>query len=220
MNLLLWFAYFITYTKKHNTLSFSYSRNVPGPCNLFSCQSQQLFQTFFLLLNHILTAHIHLEGKWWEMSYGLTHVLHEEENLEFLLLLVTWGYSINSYLPGKLCLWMSSSSLDFWATPPKYFNLHFLRLNSNFIYWLCFYAQRRLFCILCTIQLGMFLVTEHLSFELASECYPNVQQVSLTKGKKILLGTAATWIESKLQFLVLSSLTQQQMKWSQHNHFK
>lgn len=133
-------------------------------------------------LNYFLTAPIFLEWEWWEMSYSFIEALHGKDDFEFLLLLVTWGHSLSYYLPGTLLLWVFSSSLDFWGIMPKHSNFHFLRLNSNFIYYLSFYAQRRLFCI-CTIQQGMFLVTEHLSFESLPKRYPNVQQVSLTKEK-------------------------------------
>lgn len=183
INLLLLFACSVIYTRKHHILSVNHARNVPGPCSLSSCQSQQILQIFLLLSFKLIPHCPYLPGMrvmrnelWshWCTTWGRWFWF-------FFLLLVTWGHSLNYYLPGKLFLWVFSSSLDFWAIMPKHLNLHFLRLNSNFIYCLCFYAQRKLFRILCTVQRGMFLVTEHLSSESISKRYPNVQQVSLTK---------------------------------------
>lgn len=160
INLLLLFAHSVIDTRKHHLLSLNHARNVPGPCSAVSLhvtfsQSSKYFCCF--PLNQFLTAPVFLEWEWWEMSYGLTEVLPGEDDFEFLLLLVTWGHSLNHYRPGKLFLWIFSSSLDFWAITPKHFNFHFLRLNSNFIYYLCLYAQRRLFRIFWTIQQGILV---------------------------------------------------------------
>lgn len=130
-------------------------------------------------LNSSLTALL-CGTSWWDTSYGLIDVLHVGQMISDFCYCLSLEVtpSLSYYLPGKLFLSVFSPSLGFWAIMLKYFTHHFLWLNCNFIYWLWFSAQRRLRFIPCAIQEEMFLVAEHLSFELRSKWYTNV---SLTK---------------------------------------